>query len=378
MRPAMQGRPPGNPATKGTASVRPATGQAPAARAANRVLLTVASAALAAGVMASTASTVTASVTKSATSTGAPLQGTPPFFAGIVSAKTGGAFTDAVKIFSSSSGAVAGTVAAPESQQFAGLARLGADQKFVAASFDRNECVTHLWTFGIDAAGTPSALTPLAALPQVTGAGEEMTSSADGTALVFQVAACNAVHLQTEFIHLPTGQITRWDTPGGTGSLSLTADGSVLGFALAQDFTDPGSPTQIWTMPTDAPDGDLLSQAHQVPGLGANAERAAQSPAGDQLWIEALSPDGLDPVTLSLITTGTGELVRPVAPLSDANNQAFPVLALDHAGQHMLAYGGNPGPGHADVEEIDLSSGQTHTLTITNPVIDGAITTFAW
>jgi len=44
----------------------------------------------------------------------------------------------------------------------------------------------------------------------------------------------------------------------------------------------------------------------------------------------------------------------------------------------MLAYGGNPGPGHADVEEIDLSSGQTHTLTITNPVIDGAITTFAW
>ena len=83
-------------------------------------------------------------------------------------------------------------------------------------------------------------------------------------------------------------------------------------------------------------------------------------------------------MTLSLITTGTGELVRPVAPLSDANNQVFPVLALDHAGQHMLAYGGNPGPGHADVEEIDLSSGQTHTLTITNPVIEGAITTFAW
>jgi hypothetical protein len=276
------------------------------------VLLAVASAALAAGVMAGTASAVTASVTKPATSTGAPLSGAPPFFAGIVSAKTGGAFTNAVKIFSSSSGAVAGTVAAPGSQQFVGLARLGADQKFVAASFDRNECVTHLWTFGIDAAGTPSALTPLAALPQVSGVGEEMTSSADGTALAVQVAACNAVHLQTEFIHLPTGQITRWDTPGGTGSLSLTADGSVLGFALDQDFENPDSVTQIWTMPTDAPAGDLLSQAHQVPGLGSNAERAVLSPSGDQLWIEAQSPAGLDPVTLSLITTGTGEPVGRV------------------------------------------------------------------
>ena len=50
----------------------------------------------------------------------------------------------------------------------------------------------------------------------------------------------------------------------------------------------------------------------------------------------------------------------------------------NYVGQHLLAYGGNHGPGHADVEEIDLSSGQTHTLTISNPVIDGAITTFAW
>src|SRR4051794_41522563 len=67
-----------NPPTRGTASVRSATGQAPAARAAYRVLLAVTSAALAAGVVASTASTATASVTRPAASTGAPLPGAPP------------------------------------------------------------------------------------------------------------------------------------------------------------------------------------------------------------------------------------------------------------------------------------------------------------
>jgi hypothetical protein len=53
-------------------------------------------------------------------------------------------------------------------------------------------------------------------------------------------------------------------------------------------------------------------------------------------------------------------------------------LALDHAGQHMLAYRGDPGSGHAEAQETDLRSGQTRTLTITNPVIEGGLTTFAW
>jgi len=38
----------------------------------------------------------------------------------------------------------------------------------------------------------------------------------------------------------------------------------------------------------------------------------------------------------------------------------------------------NPGPGHADVAELDLSSGQTLTWTITNPEMDGGRATFAW
>jgi hypothetical protein len=77
--------------------------------------------------------------------------------------------------------------------------------------------------------------------------------------------------------------------------------------------------------------------------------------------------------TSGRLTTSTGAPVRQVTQLSAGSR-----LALDNSGQHMLAYGGNPGPGHADAEQIDLSSGKTSTQTITDPVIDGGLTTFAW
>ena len=212
-----------------------------------------------------------------------------------------------------------------------------------------------------------------------------MTSNADGTALAFDVAACKPGHLQTWFIHLSAAstqaQITRWDTPGGAASLSLTADGSVLGFTLDPDDDDPGTGPGAWTMPTDVPAGPLLSHAHQVPGLGANAERTALSPDGGQLWIESQNPPigGQDPVTLTLVTTSTGALVRQVTQLSPGGRDlVFPVLALDTAGQHLLAYGAPDGPGFAGLQEIDLSTGKDVTFTISDPVIDGPLTTFAW
>ena len=84
-------------------------------------------------------------------------------------------------------------------------------------------------------------------------------------------------------------------------------------------------------------------------------------------------------MTLSLVTTRTGALVKKITRLSRGGKDlTFVGLALDNAGQHMLAYGGHPGPGHADAEEIDLRSGQTLTLPITNPVIEGGLTTFGW
>jgi Tol biopolymer transport system component len=260
------------------------------------------------------------------------------------------------------------------------VSRLGDDRSFVAAAFNRRACVSHLLKFTIDPAGRPSALTRLAA--PVRGQIEELTTSADGTTLAVKVSGCAPGGPQTAVTDLATGQTTRWDTPARAfdASLSLTADGSVLGFVLNPDVNDPNATDQAWIKPTDAPAGPLLSHARQVPGLGASAERTVLSPDGKQLWIEAQkTPNSTSPVTLSLVTTRTGALVKKITRLSRGGRDlTFVGLALDNAGQHMLAYGGHPGPGHADAEEIDLRSGQTLTLPITNPVIEGALTTFAW
>jgi hypothetical protein len=114
--------------------MRFASGRPPGARAARRVLLAVTSAALAAGVMAGTASMATASVTRPATSPGEPSPGAPPFFAGIVSDNgPNGKFVDVVKIFNSATGAPAATVTVPASPLLFSLARLGDDQHFVVA-----------------------------------------------------------------------------------------------------------------------------------------------------------------------------------------------------------------------------------------------------
>ena len=366
--------------------MRSASGRPPGARAARRVLAAVASAAMAAGVTAGTAGPATASLTKPASSSAVPLPGVPPFFAGIINEEhPDGSFQNVVKIFPSVKGIASATVTIPGARELFSLARLGDDQHFVVGSFDRDACVSHLWTFAIDAAGQPGPVTPLAALPQFSGAVSELASSADGTTLAFDGANCDNSAL-IGVVHLTSGQptspVTHWELPGSTFAfgISLTADGSVLGFTFAAEDPDGNDTVQIVTKPTDAPAGQLLKGAHEVPGLGAGAPRAVLSPSGDQLYIERQTPLGEGPVNLSLISASTGALIRQITQLNTGSDEdrAFPTQALDHAGQHMLAYGQNPGPGHADVELIDLSSGQNLTFTMTNPVVDGAISTFDW
>jgi hypothetical protein len=363
--------------------VRPATGHTSTARAARRVLFAVTSAALAAGVIASTASMATAGSAKPAACTRQPLAA-PPFLAGIVAQPFGSPdhprSRDIVKILSSATGSPAAALRARGSQNFSAVSRLGDDQTFVAATHNRRTCSARLVKFTIDQAGQPSAVTPLGA--PMRGEIEELTASADGSMLAFELSPCTTGGKQVGVIDVATGQATRWDTAieSFAGSLSLTADGSELGFLFTPDANDNNATNQAWIKPANAPAGPLLNGAHQIPGLGASAVAAVLSPNGRKLWIEAQkTPHSNGPVALSLITTRTGTLVRKVTRLSPGGeNPALFQLALDNAGKHMLAFTANPGPGQADVETIDLRSGQVSNLAVTNPVVDGGLTTFAW
>jgi hypothetical protein len=108
-----------------------------------------------------------------------------------------------VKIFSSATGTPAGALPSPASQEFEAVNRLGDDQTFVAASFDRSACVTHLWKFTINAAGKPGGLTPLS-VPQLSGDVEELASNTDGKVLAFSLSGCQPNDLQIGVIHLAT------------------------------------------------------------------------------------------------------------------------------------------------------------------------------
>jgi hypothetical protein len=131
-----------------------------------------------------------------------------------------------------------------------------------------------------------------------------------------------------------------------------------------------------WTIPTDAPAGPLLSQARRVPGLGRNINAAILSPSGAQIYVEAQPRPPAGPVILSLHTTSTGSLVRRVAELCPGGpDVVLPLLGLDAAGRHLLAYGfiGRP------VKAFDLSSGRhLFSLPVSHPYIEGAFTSFAW
>ena len=129
-----------------------------------------------------------------------------------------------------------------------------------AAVASSRACTTQLYRFTIGPAGRPSVLIPLS-VPQITGVVTELVGSADGNVLAYKVAGRCAPHQLTGVIHLATRQITIWSygtgglRPPMDGDLSLTADGSVLGF-MAGSFPDNAyGLTNVWVLPTNAPGG---------------------------------------------------------------------------------------------------------------------------
>jgi hypothetical protein len=88
-------------------------------------------------------------------------------------------------------------------------------------------------------------------MPRISGAVEELTSSADGKVLGFILSPCKGHSLQVAAIHLATGQVNRWRYQSIAGSPSLTADGSVLGIVAMRTMRARQDAT--WTIRTDAP-----------------------------------------------------------------------------------------------------------------------------
>jgi hypothetical protein len=308
------------------------------------------------------------------------LAGAPRFFAGL----TGRPQDNALNIYRSATGRVVGSVPAPRpDREFEAVARLGSDRTYVAAAVTSSRaCTTQLYRFTVGPGGRPSGLTPLS-VPQITGMVMELVGSADGNVLAYKVGGLCAPHQLTGVIHLATRQITTWSygmgglRPPVDGDLSLTADGSVLGFMAGSPYDNPYGLTNVWVLPTDAPGGPLTRHARKVLHLHTGVFRVLLSNTGSQMYVETAAAPRGGAVILSLYSTATGTRIRLLGRIGPGGlNRAEVSVTPDAAGKHLLIYGYFH-PGH--LAEMSLSTG--HVIPVTTaqpPVMDGAQTSAAW
>jgi hypothetical protein len=308
------------------------------------------------------------------------LAGAPRFFAGL----TGIPQDNALNIYRSATGRVIASVPAPRpDREFEAVARLGGDRTYVAAAVTGSRaCTTQLYRFTIGPAGRPSGLTPLS-VPQITGMVMELAGSADGNVLAYKVGGLCAPHQLTGVIHLATRQITTWSygtgglRPAMDGDLSLTADGSVLGFMAGSPYVSPYGLTNVWVLPTNAPGGPLTRHARKVLHLRTGVFRVLLSNTGSQMYVETAAAPRAGAVILSLYDTTTGKRIRLLGRVGPGGmNRAELSFTADAAGKHLLIYGYFH-PRH--LEEMNLSTGRLISVTTAQPpVMDGAQPSAAW
>jgi hypothetical protein len=309
------------------------------------------------------------------------LAGGPKFFAGIAVNPPGQVPpATVVNIYRSATGQVTGSIRPPRPyHDFAAVSRLGGDRSFVAAAipaFSPAACTAHLFRFSIDRHGHPSGLTPLS-VPQVPGQLAELVSSADGKTLAFTASGC-APGRQIGAINLTTGQTTTWSIPHrdhipvAFGSLSLTRDGSKLGFVDGP--VNVKGITSAYLLPTDSPSGPILRHATRVLDVPTRVFRVALSSNGAQAYVETFASHG-SAVVLSEYSTTTGQRVRLISQLSPGGHHfAVFSITMDAAGKHLLAYG----EAH-EVKAVNLTTGhQASTTAAQIPFLDTAYNTAAW
>jgi hypothetical protein len=314
----------------------------------------------------------------------AGLVGGPKFFAGVAEKPPGrNPAATVVNIYRSATGRVVGSIRPPKPyRDFVAVSRLGGDRTFLAAvitGFSQSACTSHLFRFSIDRQGHPSGLTPLS-VPQVTtGQVAELVSSADGKTLAFTVSGC-APGQEIGMINLATRQTTTWIVPHHAhqpvsfGSLSLTKNGSRLGFVIGSAIR-PGGLTNAYVLPTDSPSGPLMRHARKVLHVPTGVFRVVLSNNGSQAYVETQSASPGGAVVLSQYSTTTGHRVRLICHLSPGGRflTEFSVT-VDAAGKHLLAYS----DAHR-VTAVNLTTGHQASITAAQiPYLDAAYNTAAW
>jgi hypothetical protein len=158
------------------------------------------------------------------------------------------------------------------------------------------------------------------------------------------------------------------------GSVSLTADGSVLGFAGGTD--GPDGPEDAWVLPTDSPPGPLTSHARKVLHVPTGVFRVILNNSGSQAYGETLSAPGRGAVVLGRYSTTTGKRIRLLGRLGPGGKALAELsISVDAADRHLLVYGYN---NFHRMTVMNLSTGHLASVTVARPTVGSPFSCAAW
>ena len=307
----------------------------------------------------------------------APAPGVPRFYVTVYVAPAGG--VDYIVVRDTATGKVTGRINPPGSAVFAGLAATAGDRTFITAIDPDTGCsAVQLYQFRLNALGAPGPLEPLhIAVPgRVTQGEGDLAITPNGGTIAYDTSLCGkggiiSTEGEVGVISLATRHARVWAVrganpiPGQIIDLSLSADGSLLGYATFDGTS---------VLQTSAPAGSLFARSRLVSGT---AIWAAVAPDGDALYGCAVSPyrsggplPNVGTVTYSRISlTGGADHViaswpRLPGPQCDAS--------LDPAGNYLLVQFPTAVPNASDWSRPAILDLRTGRLTdINDPAFYG-------
>jgi hypothetical protein len=249
----------------------------------------------------------------------------------------------------------------------------GDGRTFVVAATTQSGCSTTLYRFTLAANGTPSAMTPFTTIDAPIGQPFDIAVSENARFIAYQASACGPrtnylAELNKGYLAVldtVTGHTKRWTfqttrngyLAGGTGNVSISANGSVIGFTneVIDTSAAPGSLAARGRVV--ATDGEF-GPSTELGGLNI-------SPDGKTAYFETNKVAHGMPVWGSWqlravdLATGLTRLVR-----SFPGREGSPAAAtFDPTGRYMLVYSLTEQPMQpARLDMLDIATGQLTRL----------------
>jgi hypothetical protein len=233
-----------------------------------------------------------------ATPTGSAIPAGAPPFVVVMNKPDGRGYHGPLVVVSAATGRITGTVPEPmpDTTWFQAVPT-GSGTTFVlaAAPLRGGECTpTYLYKLTLSASGAPTSLRPWT-VPVVQGI-VPMTASADGSTLAFIETGCSGPDQEIGIIR--DGQMKTWQEPDllSAGSLSLSADGRVLGYS---EFSGAGQNGRVRVLATSSAPGSATAAStivYTYPAAG-RADSVALGADGTTIYVAWVT--GFDTVHLA-------------------------------------------------------------------------------